>query len=145
MPQIVVLPHGEICPEGAVIEAKSGDNLIELILENGIEIEHACEMACACTTCHIVVREGFDSLEESDELEDDLLDMTENRNLLQEIASELDSELKAALANANHWMARKEELQRENERLKRELRCPYSHQAIDLCVECGWAKQEVEK
>lgn len=74
MPQIVVLPHGEICPEGAVIDAKTGDNLIELILDNGIALEYACEMACACTTCHIVVREGFDSLAESEELEDDLLD-----------------------------------------------------------------------
>ncbi|MDG1205539.1 MAG: ISC system 2Fe-2S type ferredoxin [Pseudomonadales bacterium] len=74
MPQIIVLPHGEICPEGAVIDANSGDNLIELILDNGIALEHACEMACACTTCHVVVREGFDSLAESEELEDDLLD-----------------------------------------------------------------------
>jgi|TARA_B100000809_G_scaffold114163_1_gene112595 2Fe-2S ferredoxin len=57
-----------------VIEASKGDNLIEVAMENGIDIEHACEMACACTTCHVVVREGFDSLEESDELEDDLLD-----------------------------------------------------------------------
>jgi 2Fe-2S ferredoxin len=56
------------------MEASKGDNLIEVALENGIDIEHACEMACACTTCHVVVREGFDSLEESDELEDDLLD-----------------------------------------------------------------------
>ena len=43
-------------------------------MANGIDIEHACEMACACTTCHVVVREGFDSLQVSDELEDDLLD-----------------------------------------------------------------------
>jgi 2Fe-2S ferredoxin len=57
-----------------VIEASKGDNLIEVAMENGIDIEHACEMACACTTCHVVVREGFDSLEESDEVEDDLLD-----------------------------------------------------------------------
>jgi 2Fe-2S ferredoxin len=56
------------------LEAKSGDNLIEVALAAGINIEHACEMSCACTTCHVVVREGFDSLEESDELEDDLLD-----------------------------------------------------------------------
>ena len=74
MPQIIFLPHEEICPEGAVLEAKPGDNLIELALDNGIELEHACEMSCACTTCHIVVRQGFDSLQESDELEDDLLD-----------------------------------------------------------------------
>ena len=74
MPQIIFLPHPETCPEGAVIEAKTGDNLIELAMEHDIEIEHACEMSCACTTCHVLVREGFGSLEESDELEDDLLD-----------------------------------------------------------------------
>jgi len=74
MPQLVFLPHEDRCPEGAVIEARKGDNLIEVAMVNGIDIEHACEMACACTTCHVVVREGFDSLEESDELEDDLLD-----------------------------------------------------------------------
>ncbi|HIG41793.1 MAG TPA: ISC system 2Fe-2S type ferredoxin [Gammaproteobacteria bacterium] len=74
MPQIVILPHPERCPEGIVIDAEPGDNLIELALANGVEIEHACEMACACTTCHVILREGFDSLEESEELEDDLLD-----------------------------------------------------------------------
>ncbi len=74
MPQIVILPHQERCPEGAVLEAETGDNLIEVALAAGINIEHACEKACACTTCHVVVREGFDSLQESDELEDDLLD-----------------------------------------------------------------------
>ena len=74
MPQIIFLPHEERCPEGAVIEAEVGDKLIEAALENGIDIEHACEMACACTTCHVILREGFDSLEDSDETEDDLLD-----------------------------------------------------------------------
>ena len=74
MPQVVFLPHGERCPEGAVIQMETGDNLIEVALDNGIDIEHACEMSCACTTCHVIVREGFDSLDESDELEDDLLD-----------------------------------------------------------------------
>ena len=74
MPQVIFLPHEEICPEGAVIEGQPGDNLIELALNNSIELEHACEMACACTTCHVIIREGLDSLAESDELEDDLLD-----------------------------------------------------------------------
>ena len=74
MPQIVILPHAERCPEGAVLEADSGENLIEIALAAGIKIEHACEKACACTTCHVILREGFDSLAETDELEDDLLD-----------------------------------------------------------------------
>ena len=74
MPQIVFLPNEEHCPEGAVVEAKAGETIIEAALRNGIEIEHACEMSCACTTCHVIVREGFNSLEPSDELEDDMLD-----------------------------------------------------------------------
>jgi len=74
MTQIIFLPHPEVCPEGAIVEAQSGDNLIELALSHGIELEHACEMSCACTTCHVIVREGYDSLVEADELEDDLLD-----------------------------------------------------------------------
>ena len=74
MPQIIFLPHEEICPEGAVIEAVTGTTICDAALANGIEIEHACEKSCACTTCHVYVREGFDSLEESDENEDDLLD-----------------------------------------------------------------------
>jgi len=72
--EIVVLPHHEICPEGAVIDAKQGESVCEALLRNDIEIEHACEMSCACTTCHVIVREGFDSLEEADELEEDYLD-----------------------------------------------------------------------
>ncbi|KIF80877.1 ISC system 2Fe-2S type ferredoxin [Noviherbaspirillum autotrophicum] len=74
MPQIVVLPHATLCPEGAVIEAPKGKSICDALLENDIEIEHACEKSCACTTCHVVVREGFDSLDEAEEKEEDLLD-----------------------------------------------------------------------
>jgi len=74
MPQIIFLPHDELCPEGLVIEAKQGMSILDVALDNDIEIEHACEKSCACTTCHLIIREGFDSLEDSDELEDDMLD-----------------------------------------------------------------------
>ena len=74
MTQIVVLPHVELCPEGAVIEAEPGQSICDALLGNDIEIEHACEKSCACTTCHVIVREGFESLEEADETEEDLLD-----------------------------------------------------------------------
>ncbi|MCP3673568.1 MAG: ISC system 2Fe-2S type ferredoxin [Gammaproteobacteria bacterium] len=74
MPKIIFLPNEDLCPEGLVVDAKSGETILDVALENDIEIEHACEMSCACTTCHVIVREGFDSLEESDELEDDMLD-----------------------------------------------------------------------
>lgn len=75
MPKITVLPHEELLPEGKVIEnAPAGESILDILLDNGIEVEHACEKSCACTTCHIIVREGFSSLEEATDDEEDLLD-----------------------------------------------------------------------
>ncbi|MFC3121139.1 ISC system 2Fe-2S type ferredoxin [Agaribacter flavus] len=74
MPQVIFLPHEELCPDGAVLEAKEGDSVLDTALKNGIGIEHACEKVCACTTCHVIIREGFESTGEADDLEEDLLD-----------------------------------------------------------------------
>ena len=74
MPRIVILPNEDLCPEGAVLEANAGETVLDVALRNGIAIEHACEKSCACTTCHVIIREGFDSLDESSKLEDDMLD-----------------------------------------------------------------------
>ncbi len=74
MPIIKILPHAEYCPEGTEISAPTGTSVCEALLDNNIRIEHACDMSCACTTCHVIVRKGFDSLNELDEGEEDLLD-----------------------------------------------------------------------
>ena len=74
MTQIVVLPHAEICPDGKTFDAQPGVSICDSLLANGIEIEHACEKSCACTTCHVIVREGYASLAPSTDDEDDLLD-----------------------------------------------------------------------
>jgi 2Fe-2S ferredoxin len=74
MPTIKILPHPEYCPVGTEINAPSGTSICEALLDNDIQIEHACELSCACTTCHVVVRAGFNSLGEMDENEEDLLD-----------------------------------------------------------------------
>ena len=74
MPTLKVLPHAELCPDGAEIDAAEGVSILDTLLEHGIEIEHACEKSCACTTCHVVVRDGFDSLDEAQEKEEDMLD-----------------------------------------------------------------------
>ncbi len=74
MPKLTFLPHEVICPAGAVIEAEEGETICNAALANNIPIEHACEKSCACTTCHVIVREGFDSLDEAEENEEDYLD-----------------------------------------------------------------------
>lgn len=74
MTELIVLPHQELCPEGAVIDAKPDVSICDNLLSNGIEIEHACEKSCACTTCHVIIREGIGSLEPAEEQEEDMLD-----------------------------------------------------------------------
>ena len=74
MTRLRVLPHESLCPDGAEIEATPGRSICDTLLDNGIEIEHACEKSCACTTCHVIVREGIESLEPATDREDDLLD-----------------------------------------------------------------------
>jgi 2Fe-2S ferredoxin len=74
MPQIVVLPHPDVCPAGATFAVEKGVSICDSLLSHGIEIEHACEKSCACTTCHVIVRQGLGSLSPATEDEDDLLD-----------------------------------------------------------------------
>ena len=74
MTQITILPHEQLCPDGAEFDAVPGTTICDALLANGVNIEHACEKSCACTTCHVVIRQGFDSLGEAAEKEEDLLD-----------------------------------------------------------------------
>lgn len=74
MPQIIVLPHVELCPEGAMFEAEKGVTICDALLTHHIDIEHACEKSCACTTCHVYIREGGDSLKDAEDDEEDMLD-----------------------------------------------------------------------
>jgi len=74
MPIIKILPHAEYCPEGTEISAPAGTSICEALLDNGIKIEHACDMVCACSTCHVIVREGYASLNAPEENEEDMLD-----------------------------------------------------------------------
>jgi 2Fe-2S ferredoxin len=74
MPKLIVLPHIELCPEGTVIDAQPGTSICNTLLDNHIEMEHACDQVCACTTCHVIVREGYQSLAPAAENEEDMLD-----------------------------------------------------------------------
>ena len=74
MPKIIFLPHDEICPAGAQVDVEAGTSVLDAALQNGISIEHACEKSCACTTCHLYIREGLESLEPASDNEEDYLD-----------------------------------------------------------------------
>jgi 2Fe-2S ferredoxin len=74
MARVTVLPHETLAPQGASFDAVPGASLCQQLLDHGVDIEHACGMVAACTTCHVIVREGFRSLPPSSDAEDDMLD-----------------------------------------------------------------------
>lgn len=49
-------------------------SLLDIALNNGLQLEHACGGSCACTTCHVIVKSGDNNLSEAD---DDELDRVE--------------------------------------------------------------------
>ena len=74
MPKITFMPNEELCPNGMEVDAIEGQTICDVALNNGIKIEHACEKSCACTTCHVYIRQGIETIDESSENEDDMLD-----------------------------------------------------------------------
>ena len=74
MTKITVLPHPEYAPAGADIDVPAGTTICDALLDNGVDIEHACGKVGACTTCHVIVRSGFASLNAVDDNEEDMLD-----------------------------------------------------------------------
>ena len=107
MPIIKILPHQDYCPEGKEIQVPVGASVCEALLENGVNIEHACDMSAACTTCHVVGRQGFDSLNEADETEEDLLDRAwgleaQSRLSCQAIISNTDLTIEIPKYSVNH-------------------------------------------
>ena len=89
MTKLTVLPHETLCPQGAVLDAEPGATVCDTLLANHIEIEHACEKSCACTTCHVIVREGYDALEPPTDKEDDLLDKAWGLELTSRLSCQL--------------------------------------------------------
>ena len=49
-------------------------SILEIALGHGIEIDHACGGVCACSTCHVIVKQGFESCNPASEDEEDQLD-----------------------------------------------------------------------
>ncbi|WP_298409397.1 ISC system 2Fe-2S type ferredoxin [Janthinobacterium sp.] len=74
MPKITVLPHPELAPDGAVFDAPEKMSICDALLLNKIDMEHACGQVGACSTCHVVVLQGFESLNELGDNEEDMLD-----------------------------------------------------------------------
>ena len=76
MPRITVRPHPALCPDGASFDVRSGSFLCDMLVKNGIALEHACEKSCACSTCHVIVdKDWYMRLPKARREENDMLDL----------------------------------------------------------------------
>jgi 2Fe-2S ferredoxin len=56
-------------------------SILDVCLGHHVELEHACGGNCACTTCHVIVKEGLKNLSQIDDREADRLDTAEGLTL----------------------------------------------------------------
>lgn len=68
MPKVTFLPVNQVC------EAEEGESILDVAINNDIPLQHACGGFCACTTCHIVVKDGEKNLSEMEEDEDERIE-----------------------------------------------------------------------
>ncbi|MEW5850270.1 MAG: 2Fe-2S iron-sulfur cluster-binding protein [Myxococcota bacterium] len=68
MPKVKFLNYNK------TVEVPEGTTVLDAALEADIPLEHACGGVCACSTCHVVVRKGFETLEPASDDEEDQLD-----------------------------------------------------------------------
>jgi 2Fe-2S ferredoxin len=61
-------------PSGRTVDVKDGHSVLDGALAHGIALDHACGGVCACSTCHVIVKEGFAALEPASDREEDMLD-----------------------------------------------------------------------
>jgi 2Fe-2S ferredoxin len=67
-----VTPYHEHGKEGS---------LLDVALNHGVDLQHACGGNCACTTCHVIVKHGEENLSEMEEDEEDRLYMADGLTL----------------------------------------------------------------
>ncbi|HEX7904596.1 MAG TPA: 2Fe-2S iron-sulfur cluster-binding protein [Chitinophagaceae bacterium] len=58
-----------------------GQTLLEIALKNDIELHHNCGGVCACTTCHLYIENGMESIDELSDKEEDFIDRAVNPRL----------------------------------------------------------------
>ncbi len=83
MPKITFITEK---PETVTLDVEAGETILDIALDHDIDIEHNCGGNCACTTCHVIIREGFEHLSEMEEEEEDRLDTSPDLTLSSRLA-----------------------------------------------------------
>ena len=72
------MPKIRFLPLDVEVEIPEGKTILDAALDNNIQLDHNCGGNCACSTCHVIIEQGFDTLPPMSEDEEDMLDEAEN-------------------------------------------------------------------
>ncbi|MDB4957589.1 MAG: Ferredoxin, 2Fe-2S [Myxococcales bacterium] len=109
MPKIRFLnPYGK-GTEPVTVECKRGESILDAAEEHHIRVGHACGGNLACSTCHVWVNEGIDSLPEVAEKENDIMDKAfdvrpESRLACQATCGAQDLEVEITQESLQAWL-----------------------------------------
>jgi ferredoxin, 2Fe-2S len=72
------MPKVKFLPVDLTVEGSEGESILDIALANDVPLQHACGGFCSCTTCHVIVRSGRESLSEMEEDEEELVPTAES-------------------------------------------------------------------
>ena len=68
------MPKVTFLPSNKSVDVESGSTVLEAATKADVDLDHACGGVCACSTCHVIVAQGYESLKPATEDEEDQLD-----------------------------------------------------------------------
>ncbi len=85
----------------------AGEDVLDIVLENGISLQHNCGGVCGCSTCHVYVNKGMDNLQEISEKEEDFIDRAERPRITSRLACQcvvIDGDIEVTIPNQSGFL-----------------------------------------
>ncbi|WP_199121483.1 2Fe-2S iron-sulfur cluster-binding protein [Pedobacter sp. ASV28] len=85
----------------------TGEDVLDVVLDNGIELQHNCGGVCGCSTCHIYVNKGMDNIQEISEKEEDFIDRAVRPKITSRLACQcvvLDGDLEITIPDQSGFL-----------------------------------------
>jgi 2Fe-2S ferredoxin len=93
--------------ETLVLPIAEGESVLDVCLENGIDLQHNCGGVCGCSTCHIYVNRGMDSIQEISDKEEDFIDRAVNPHITSRLGCQcimIDGDIEVTIPDQSQFM-----------------------------------------
>ncbi len=85
----------------------AGEDVLDICLDNGIQLQHNCGGVCGCSTCQVYVTKGMDGIQEISEKEEDFIDRALNPKIISRLACQcvvLNGDIEVTIPNQTEFL-----------------------------------------